>query len=338
MCELKQIHAKRCRSVYYSRVLKACVLLFGYSGVSQICSKMSSVQQSAIVEYHASTPTKKLENTLGCGESSINATFQPVKNAQSIEYFNSVSKTHACLVPTDEMESFGTCALVGSAGSLIGSKFGKQIDTHEFVVRFNLAPLDPYQIDVGSFTSMRIFNNAILRESLLTPALLSKFATEGRGTSTKFLVKSPHMFRRAMSAMTDDTNVSANTTELARDLCPTNSSVLEINGLKQTDANGVTRTPFAHLFYQVMHQNLTWDPTSGLLTIAALLPHCKSISLYGYGMHRGHCLHYFEDPEFCEFSTENMLNKINTPHNYLEEKFFLRSLARMTSSCIHVFN
>eukprot|EP00239_Pterosperma_sp_CCMP1384_P009201 CAMPEP_0197866686 /NCGR_PEP_ID=MMETSP1438-20131217/44350_1 /TAXON_ID=1461541 /ORGANISM="Pterosperma sp., Strain CCMP1384" /LENGTH=419 /DNA_ID=CAMNT_0043485273 /DNA_START=128 /DNA_END=1384 /DNA_ORIENTATION=- len=45
--------------------------------------------------------------------------------------------------------ALGTCAIVGTADNLVGKKWGKQIDAHDFVVRFNTV-LKGYGDDVGS--------------------------------------------------------------------------------------------------------------------------------------------------------------------------------------------
>ena len=60
MYNLKQFRATRSQSVYYSLVVAiAFVVFFGHLGILRSRSKMPSVQQSTIIEYHASTPTKK---------------------------------------------------------------------------------------------------------------------------------------------------------------------------------------------------------------------------------------------------------------------------------------
>ncbi len=46
----------------------------------------------------------------------------------------------------------GSCAIVGNADNLLRGKYGKQIDEHDFVVRFNVVT-KPYKEGVGSFAS-----------------------------------------------------------------------------------------------------------------------------------------------------------------------------------------
>lgn len=52
--------------------------------------------------------------------------------------------------------SYSSVAVVGNSGSLINSKFGREIDDHECVIRFNTAPTDEYIEDVGSSVDFRV--------------------------------------------------------------------------------------------------------------------------------------------------------------------------------------
>ncbi|XP_029314424.1 beta-galactoside alpha-2,6-sialyltransferase 2 [Cottoperca gobio] len=77
----------------------------------------------------------------------------------------------ASLVPSLPLEglhrrqaqsSFKTCAVVTSAGAILRSGLGKEIDNHDAVLRFNAAPTDGYERDVGNKTTIRIINSQIL--------------------------------------------------------------------------------------------------------------------------------------------------------------------------------
>ena len=52
-------------------------------------------------------------------------------------------------LPRLEEESFGTCAIVGNADNMLEGQYGKEIDAHDFVVRFNVVTL-PFKDAVGT--------------------------------------------------------------------------------------------------------------------------------------------------------------------------------------------
>nr|XP_040571598.1 beta-galactoside alpha-2,6-sialyltransferase 2-like [Lepeophtheirus salmonis] len=60
---------------------------------------------------------------------------------------------------------FNTCALVGNAGSLIGSNLGGFIDSHDLVIRLNHAKTDGYGVDVGVKTDIRFVNSLLLKQN-----------------------------------------------------------------------------------------------------------------------------------------------------------------------------
>ncbi|XP_030642135.1 beta-galactoside alpha-2,6-sialyltransferase 2 [Chanos chanos] len=71
------------------------------------------------------------------------------------------------LVPPRPLEQlygsgFGSCAVVTSAGAILHSALGKEIDSHDAVLRFNAAPTEGYERDVGNKTTVRIINSQIL--------------------------------------------------------------------------------------------------------------------------------------------------------------------------------
>ncbi|XP_071800304.1 alpha-N-acetyl-neuraminyl-2,3-beta-galactosyl-1,3-N-acetyl-galactosaminide alpha-2,6-sialyltransferase-like isoform X1 [Asterias amurensis] len=53
----------------------------------------------------------------------------------------------------------GTCAIVNSAGRLIGSKAGQDIDEADCVIRMNGAPTATYEADVGTKTTYRVIGH-----------------------------------------------------------------------------------------------------------------------------------------------------------------------------------
>ncbi|XP_070547698.1 alpha-2,8-sialyltransferase 8E-like isoform X2 [Ptychodera flava] len=58
--------------------------------------------------------------------------------------------------------SFKKCSIVGSSGILLRSKCGKEIDSADFIIRFNLAKTQNFTDDVGSKTSLITCNPTVI--------------------------------------------------------------------------------------------------------------------------------------------------------------------------------
>lgn len=77
----------------------------------------------------------------------------------------------------DRRVSFGRCAIVGSSGALLHDRRGAEIDSHDFVVRFNNAPVEGYEAVVGARTDLRLFNTHVTAAAVQRCATFSSNGT-----------------------------------------------------------------------------------------------------------------------------------------------------------------
>ncbi|XP_069481559.1 CMP-N-acetylneuraminate-poly-alpha-2,8-sialyltransferase isoform X3 [Ambystoma mexicanum] len=74
---------------------------------------------------------------------------------------------HSLLPEVSPMKSrrFKMCAVVGNSGILLDSECGKEIDSHDFVIRCNLAPVVEFADDVGTKSDFITMNPSVVQRA-----------------------------------------------------------------------------------------------------------------------------------------------------------------------------
>ncbi|XP_071485087.1 CMP-N-acetylneuraminate-poly-alpha-2,8-sialyltransferase-like [Diadema antillarum] len=78
--------------------------------------------------------------------------------------------------PLPEGKAVKSCAVVGNSGILLKSGCGKEIDSHDFVIRCNLAKTDSFQQDAGTRSNLTTMNPSILLRKEYSDVLRNKNA------------------------------------------------------------------------------------------------------------------------------------------------------------------
>lgn len=67
-------------------------------------------------------------------------------------------RVDSVLTPAPDVRVGDSVAVVGNSGQLLGSELGEEIDDHDSVFRFNAAPVEGFEEDVGAEVTARILN------------------------------------------------------------------------------------------------------------------------------------------------------------------------------------
>ncbi len=82
-------------------------------------------------------------------------------NINAVEAAKGIAKTSGFMTTTtnggggsSKKYQYESCALVGNSGSVLRKKFGKYINNHDVIVRFNMAPIGGFEHHVGNRTDV----------------------------------------------------------------------------------------------------------------------------------------------------------------------------------------
>ncbi|XP_061110231.1 CMP-N-acetylneuraminate-beta-galactosamide-alpha-2,3-sialyltransferase 2-like [Conger conger] len=168
-----------------------------------------------------------------------------------------------------------TCAVVGNSGNLKGSDYGVLIDSNDFVIRMNKAPILGYEKDVGNRTTHRVmYPESATNLQKDTSLLLIPFKTLDLEWITSALttgtVKRTRM--RVMAKINADKN-----------------KVLIYN------------PTFLKYVYDVWLERHGKYPSTGFLTLMFAIHVCDEVNVFGFGASKDRTWqHYWETMKFLQ--------------------------------------
>ncbi|XP_078585775.1 alpha-2,8-sialyltransferase 8B-like [Branchiostoma floridae x Branchiostoma japonicum] len=171
------------------------------------------------------------------------------------------------------LRHYGTCALVGSSGILLKSRCGAEIDSSDFVIRFNLSPRDGYTKDVGKKSSMMVLNTNMSHKAydIFNNTAVNKEARlremfQTADNSILFFPKSNRYWGMYKGL----------------------EQILRRQGLNAGIVMGVTTSErghdeIRHMVWDVLDSQHTSEmPSTGLLLVEIAITFCDRVRLYGF--------------------------------------------------------
>ncbi|XP_061110250.1 CMP-N-acetylneuraminate-beta-galactosamide-alpha-2,3-sialyltransferase 1-like [Conger conger] len=168
-----------------------------------------------------------------------------------------------------------TCAVVGNSGNLKGSDYGALIDSNDFVIRMNKAPILGYEKDVGNRTTHRVmYPESATNLQKDTSLLLIPFKTLDLEWIT--------------SALTTGT--------VKRTRMPVMAKI-------NADKNKVLiyNPTFLKYVYDVWLERHGQYPSTGFLTLMFAIHVCDEVNVFGFGASKDRTWqHYWETRKFLQ--------------------------------------
>lgn len=212
-------------------------------------------KQGGEAEVTATTPS--VEDFIGNSILKPNSTGMPWTNYKTVLSNQSVA-VHC-----------GSCAIVSSSGQLLGRNAGKEIDANDCVIRMNDAPVNGYEKDVGTRTSIRVVGHTNIKKSFGVDLDLQKQLFEDPVTRTERVVV--HFFQRTE---VDDLEEFEIIEELAMKYPLTHFNYFTSSKMKFSEKLFLQETGISRA------QARTWFST-GWFTLLYAIDTCESVNIYG---------------------------------------------------------
>ncbi|XP_022826171.1 beta-galactoside alpha-2,6-sialyltransferase 2 [Spodoptera litura] len=126
-------------------------------GESKVFTSGLDVHNTYDVKYDSNSPKKSSREEVMCALKSVEVQTVTADDEPFARLGFKIPRA-----PLQEQSHYNTCAVVTSAGALLGSDLGEFIDSHDMVLRFNNAPTENYTESVGSKTTFRVLNSQVV--------------------------------------------------------------------------------------------------------------------------------------------------------------------------------
>ncbi|XP_066286301.1 alpha-2,8-sialyltransferase 8B-like [Branchiostoma lanceolatum] len=206
---------------------------------------------------------------------------------------------------------YSTCALVGNSGILLNSSCGEKIDSNDFVIRFNLGPLQDYSKDVGRNVNMTVINNLLLGK--LFPMLRENKSSEIvnllRPFNNSILLRAKGLYSTKFLAE-----------------CKSMENITRGRGLNLTIAlSNFNRTGTDKRLWAGLGGKLKSVPTTGLFLLGEAITFCDHVTMFGFYPfdhdRQKHPIPYHYWRDYIAFPSES-----KTPHRFVLEYKLLTAL------------
>ena len=178
-----------------------------------------------------------------------------------------INKLKNHVYPESRLFNGKSCAIVGNSSKLLDEELGEEINSHDFVMRFNHAIVKGFEKHVGSKTSIRVINSHSV----------ASFNGYDISENMKYFSKfSGNIFKEL-----GETNFLA-------------QKDAQLQNVKSLYPN-LTFNRISNETHNLIDNAVQLQPTSGFIGIILALSHFDKISCFGFNFYDAGNDHYFED-------------------------------------------